>query len=283
MRIPDGLPDGRVVAVDGRGEVFVRHHRHADADARTVLLLHGWTASADTQFLYAYQRLAEVYSVVAVDHHGHGRGLRDDAPFDLERVADDVASVLRVLDVGPVVAVGYSMGGPVAMYLARRHPALVNGLVLQATALEFHTGRFERVRWRFVALMSPVARSWWFSRSVGIGLRLAARRNKEIREILPWLVAEIGRNDARTVASAGRALSRHDARPWASSVQVPAASVVTKKDRLVPARKQRALANALSARIFEIPSGHLGALSHPGEYRTATRRAVDDVVGRSQR
>ena len=280
MRVPDGLPDGRVVLVDGRGEVFVRQQRHPDARARTVLLLHGWTASADTQFVYAYQRLTEAYSVVAVDHHGHGRGLRSDEAFDLERVADDVASVLRTLDSEPVVAVGYSMGGPIAMYLTRRHPKLVSGLVLQATALDFCTGRFERVRWRFAPLMSPVTRSWWFSRSVGLGLRLAARRNKDIRSILPWLVAEIRRNDASTVTSAARALSRHDARPWASTLHVPAASVITKKDRLVPARKQRALANALSARIFEIPSGHLGAISHPGEYATATRKAVDDVAGR---
>lgn len=281
MTIPEALPPGRVICVPGRGEVFVRVQPHANAQAPTVLLLHGWTASCDTQFLYAYQQLAEAYTVVGVDHHGHGRGLRSEEPFDLERVADDAAAVLRALGLSGVIAVGYSMGGPIGMYLARRHPSLVRGLVLQATALEWLSGRLERARWRAVPLMSPVVRSWWFPRVVGRGLRWVARRNEHIDEVLPWLVSEIRRNDPLTVTSAGRALSRHDARPWASTLSVPAASVITKRDRLVRPRKQRALANAVSARIFDVAAGHLAALSHPVEFSTATRNAVDDVVRRS--
>ena len=73
---PPFLPDGRVVRLEGRGEGFVRQHVHPDPSAPTVLLLHGWTASADVQFLAAYERLAEVCSFVGVDHRGHGRGMR---------------------------------------------------------------------------------------------------------------------------------------------------------------------------------------------------------------
>ena len=59
-QIPDLLP-GRIVALPGRGEMFVRHHQHRDASRPTVLLLHGWTASCDTQFFTAYGALAEEY------------------------------------------------------------------------------------------------------------------------------------------------------------------------------------------------------------------------------
>ena len=38
-QIPDLLP-GRIVALPGRGEMFVRHHQHRDASRPTVLLLH---------------------------------------------------------------------------------------------------------------------------------------------------------------------------------------------------------------------------------------------------
>lgn len=278
MKVPHWLPPGRVVLVPERGEVFVRHHQHTNPTAPTVLLLHGWTASADTQFLYAYERLAEEYSIVGVDHHGHGRGRRGRDPFDLERVADDAASVVRALGIESVVAVGYSMGGPISMYLAHRHADLVRGIVLEATALEWQTGRFERFRWHFVPLMAPVTRAWWYARNVGRGLRVAARHNHAIREYLPWLSAEILRNDPMTVVSAGHALSKHDARPWAHELGVPAASVITTKDRLVPARKQRALAEAVGGMTFDLPSGHLGALSHPAEFARATRAAVDVVV-----
>ncbi len=48
------LPPGHTMVLEGRGEVFYRHHRHPDPAAPTVLLLHGWTASADLQFFTAY-------------------------------------------------------------------------------------------------------------------------------------------------------------------------------------------------------------------------------------
>jgi hypothetical protein len=54
------LPEGRLVRVEGRGELFARIHRHTDPDAPVVLLLHGWTASVDLQFVTAYEALAVV-------------------------------------------------------------------------------------------------------------------------------------------------------------------------------------------------------------------------------
>lgn len=278
---PDWLPPGVVVHIPGRGEVFVRHHRHPDPKAPVVLLLHGWTASADTQFLFAYQRLAERYSIVGVDHHGHGRGFRSQEPFDLSAVADDAAFVVRSLGITRVVSVGYSMGGAINMWLVRRHPDLVRGMVFQATALDWRSSRLERARWWFVPLLSPVTRAWWFARYVGRGLRLVVHHNHSIGVWMPWLTAEILRNDPRAVVSAGRALSRHDAAGWAGKVSVPSSSVITVHDRLVPPRKQRALAAALNCTVFEIPAGHLGALSHPEDFAKATVEAVADVLVRA--
>ena len=72
--------------------------------------------------------------MLAIDHRGHGRGLRSPAPFRLVDCADDAAALLRTLGAGPVIAVGYSMGGPIASLLARSHPDRSSGLVLCATA-----------------------------------------------------------------------------------------------------------------------------------------------------
>jgi pimeloyl-ACP methyl ester carboxylesterase len=95
MKLP-WVPPGRTAQLPGRGEIFYRHHERPDAPA-TLLLLHGWTASADLQFFTAYEELAEQYSFVAVDHRGHGRGIR--APFTLEDAADDAAALVRQLGV----------------------------------------------------------------------------------------------------------------------------------------------------------------------------------------
>ncbi len=131
------LPEARTLVVAGRGELFFRHHRHPDPNAPTVLLLHGWTASADLQFFAAYPALAERCSFIGIDHRGHGRGMRPSVPFTLEDCADDAAALVRALGVERVIPVGYSMGGPISLLLARAHPDLVQAIIVQATALTF--------------------------------------------------------------------------------------------------------------------------------------------------
>lgn len=277
LRLP-WLPPGRTVLVPGRGEVFVRWHQHTDPTRPTLLLLHGWTASADLQFFTAYQALAEHYSFVAVDHHGHGRGVRSPDTYELEDAADDAASVVRTLGVGPVITIGYSMGGPISLLLTRRHPELVSGIVVQATALEWRSTRFERVRWRTVRLLGPILRSWAYPRSLRYALIRLLGADHEMAVFVPWIESEARRGDTLTIVQAGRALSRYDARPWASSLGIPAGSLVTTRDRLVPPRKQRALAEALGAHVVEVDGDHLVTVEDPVRYREATVAIVEHVV-----
>src|SRR5437660_9016504 len=124
------------IVVPGRGPVGVRL---VGRSGPPVVLLHGWGATADINFGLLYPQLSHRWQVVAPDHRGHGGGIRSDEPFSLAACADDVAALLRHLDVGPATVLGYSMGGPISMLLARRHPALVSGLVLCATAPYFAT------------------------------------------------------------------------------------------------------------------------------------------------
>ena len=61
------LPEGRTFMLPGRGKVFARVHRHPDPSAPWLLLLHGWTASADLQFFTAFEAIAARWSFVAID------------------------------------------------------------------------------------------------------------------------------------------------------------------------------------------------------------------------
>lgn len=272
------LPTGEMVRVEGRGEFFIRHHRHADASAPVVLLLHGWTASSDLQFVAAYRALAQRFSVVGIDHRGHGRGLRSPDAFSLEDAADDAAAVLGALGIRRVVAVGYSMGGPIGLHLTRRHRALVAGLVVQATALEWRGTWRERLLWRVL----PVAGSWLRSRGYRRYLNRAVPQlvdlDNELRPYVPWLVSEMSRNDAFAMVDAGRALGAYDAREWAGSLDVPAGSLITTQDRLVKPAKQRALAAALGATVRELHGDHLAALANTADYARLTVELIDVVL-----
>lgn len=264
--------------VPGRGEYFIRRHVHPDPDAPTVLLLHGWTASADLQFMAAYRALGERFSFVGIDHRGHGRGFRTTQPFDLDDVADDAAAVVRELGIESVIAVGYSMGGPVSLHLTRRHPELVVGLVVQATALEWRAKLSERMLWRLLPLMGAALRSWtqpWLLRR---GASFVIPDDSPFAPYRPWMIAETMRGEPRVMVEAGRALSRYDARPWAGSLGVPAAMLVSTRDRLVAPRKQRELAAALRARVVEVPMEHLGAVELPDQFASATVELVSSVA-----
>jgi 3-oxoadipate enol-lactonase len=275
--VPPALLPGQVMNLPGRGEVFVRDSGGTLAGP-AVLLLHGWTASADLNFFPAYGSLAEAYRVIAPDQRGHGRGMRSVEPFSLEDCADDAAALLEELGVSRVVVVGYSMGGPVGMLLARRHPERVAALVMQATALEWrHTAR-ERAVWRLLPVLD-------LSLRLGVGSSVAERviheavaQAPELDSYRPWLAAEFQRATARDLVAAGRALSHYDARPWAAQLGVPAAVLVTTRDRLVRRAKQRKLARALRADVLEVDADHDLPLVKGAEYARLTRLAVDRVT-----
>ena len=275
------LPEGRTLVAPGRGELFYRFHRHPDPAAPIVLLLHGWTASGDLQFFTAYEALAEGCSFVTFDFRGHGRGLRLDCHFELEDVADDAAALVEALGVGPVIAVGYSMGGPVAMLMARRHPHLVRALVVQATALEWCSSFLDRVRWKTARIIGPLLRSFAYQRWLTHGIRRILGAGHSLQRHVPWLSGEMRRNDAVSIVQAGQALSRYDARKWVAELRVPAAALITTRDHLVRPRKQYALAAALHADVRELDADHLSAWERPVEFAALTVELVELVAAKS--
>ena len=277
IEVPALLP-GRFVTIAGRGEFFVRYAPHADPTAPVVLLLHGWTASSDLNFFTAYAELHQRATVIGIDHRGHGRGLRPDEPFSLEDCADDAAAVARELGAERVIAVGYSMGGPIAMLLARRHPELVAGLVLQATAMEWRATRRERTRWQISRMFGPITRRFVRPRLVRLVFARRFPRRHVLRPHLGWMLAEWRRNDPWHMAQAARALSRFDARPWLASLGVPTVVVLTTRDQLVPPRKQRQLAETASAAVIPLDGDHFVNVLQPAEFSAATTRAVRQVL-----
>jgi 3-oxoadipate enol-lactonase len=276
---PPDLPPARILWVPGRGEVFLREKAGPDG-ARPVLLLHGWTASADTTWFAAYDTVGSEHPVVAIDHRGHGRGIRAEEPFSLEACADDAAGLLDLLGTGPVVVGGYSLGGAVAMLLCQRRPDLVAGMVLAGTALEWRTTRRERVLWRSLGGLELALRLGTGDGFVQRYLHYAVGHSPEVAELRAWVGGELKRGYPRDIAAAGRALSRFDARRFVDAVSVPCASVVTNRDRLVRPREQRGLADALRAPIFEIDADHDAPLVRPKEFGAAVADAVANVAGR---
>ena len=277
--VPPPLPSGALVVVPNRGEMFVRLSE-GPKDAIPVLLLHGWTVSADLNWFRVYQALGQHHPVVAVDHRGHGRGIRDERKFTLEDCADDAAALLDVLGMEQVIAVGYSMGGPISLLMAQRHPAKVGGLVCQATALEWRGSRWERLVWRVMSVFEFTSRAVSNRSLLRRAMRQAIDDSPDLEPFRAWLLGEFRRGNPSDIADAGRALADYDARPFASTIGKPAAVVITTRDRAVRRKKQEALATALGAQRFEIAADHDVCLVRPHEFAKVTLDAVGSVAAR---
>ena len=122
---------------------------NGSADEPTILLLHGWTTSTDLNWCRTYEPLARwrdgQIRIVTWDHRAHGaRGLRTGTTALIDDLADDTAAIAGALGIERAIVVGYSMGGAVAQATWRRHPDLVAGLVLGATAARFGVGGRQR-------------------------------------------------------------------------------------------------------------------------------------------
>ena len=276
---PIPLPPGRYVDLPGRGRTFVRTQAGLPG-APTVVLLHGWTATADLNWFACYGPLSRRYSVVAIDHRGHGRGLRSRRPFRLEDCADDVAGVAGVLGLERLVAVGYSMGGPIAQLLWRRHRRLVSGLVLCATSRNFGRSPREQAFYSTLATLSGAAR---FAPEP-VRRRLMAdlfRLRTDDSPLGRWVVEELRRNDPGALLQAGAALGGFDSSGWVGEVDVPAAVVVTANDSVVsPARQLRLAESIPGATVHRVAGDHGAAVRRPDLFVPALLTACDDVARR---
>jgi 3-oxoadipate enol-lactonase len=246
-------------------------------EAPVVLLLHGWTVSAALNFFPVFDALGRRFDVVALDHRGHGRGIRAPEPFSLEACADDAAAALDVLGIDRVVAVGYSMGGPVAQLLWRRHPDRVAGLVLCATAARFSHNRGEQVYFGGFRALAGAARRAPDATRRAVARRIIARRVDD-----PWVAGELHAHDPLALVEAGAAIGAFDATAWLGSLDVPAAVVAHELDVVVPAARQLALGRLVpDAELHRVVGGHDAIASEATTYAEVLPRACASVAARA--
>jgi len=106
--------DDTVFSSDG-----VRIHFRSGGRGDTALVfVHGWLGNA-SWWSETMERFAQDYRVVALDLAGHGSSGRNRTDWTVERFADDVASVVRALDLDHVVLLGHSMSGAITVQAAR--------------------------------------------------------------------------------------------------------------------------------------------------------------------
>jgi pimeloyl-ACP methyl ester carboxylesterase len=246
--------------VPGHGKAVVVEHAGPEG-APVLMLLHGLGATAALNWGRCFGPLSQHFRVLSLDHRGHGRGLRT-RRFRLEQCADDAVAAAAAIGVKRFIAVGYSMGGPIAALTWRRHPEAVSGLVFCATARHFArrgVARFARATLPIAAAAVRMAPS--LAHQEATHRMLQSIEHPDLRE---YVRDELLGHDPATVIQAAQAVSAFSAHDWIGEVSVPTSVVVTTLDDLVPASRQQKLAASIpGAQAFEVAAGHDACVTSP--------------------
>ena len=281
LQLPEQAPapQTRLVQLPGRGVTRVWECA-GPPGAPTLMLIHGVTVTAELNWAKVLAPLSRQFRVVAMDLRGHGDGIPAGWRFRLEDCADDVAALAQVLGLRSFIVVGYSMGGMIAQLVWRRHPAMVSGLVLCATARNVLGSPAEKLA--ALALPSTAAAIRWNPLLQPVSAEFLGRTllgPVDDPATARWTRAQLRRTSLGTALAAIQAVCEFTSHSWIGQVDVPTAVLVTTEDHIVPAGRQRKLALAIpGASIHELAADHAVCITAPQAFAQVLLQACWSVA-----
>jgi len=245
---------------------------------RAVVLLHGFPLRAE---MWAPQlaTLSPLARIVAPDLAGFGRS--DVAPEPLRHTMADyvaqVAGLLRALGLQRVVLGGLSMGGYVAFSFLRRHPELVEALVLADTRAAADA---KEVADRRSAQQDQIVAEGTTALRESFLEGLLGRTTSEGRPALVRRVRGLTDHPPDAFLAALQAMkSRPDCSADLPGIEVPTLVLVGEEDRLSPPAEVRAWQEAIpGSRLAVLPrAGHLSNLEAPDDFNAAVAAFLADL------
>jgi 3-oxoadipate enol-lactonase len=207
-----------------------------------------------------------------VDLRGFGRSGKADAPMAIGLLAEDLISLVSDLQLAPVVVVGHSMGGYVALKALSLKPSHFSGLVLlnsraEADGPESRMARMETAR--------EVRANGGEGFRRGFLDKLLSDASTKSR---PNLSTELSEMMTETpdyiIARALEAMAeRDDFLPFLPHIAVPTLVVAGGEDKVIPLASARELARGIGgARLAIIPrAGHMANMENSQAFDSELR------------
>ena len=97
---------------------------------KPLVLIHGGGSTIETTFGRIIPLLAKHRQIIAVELQAHGHTNDRDTNLTFEQDGDDVATLLKNIEISKADFLGFSNGGQTTIEIALRHPGLVNKIIL---------------------------------------------------------------------------------------------------------------------------------------------------------
>jgi pimeloyl-ACP methyl ester carboxylesterase len=108
----------------------LRMYYEIHGEGKPIVLIHGGGSTIGTSFGRIIPELAKHRQVIAVELQAHGHTSDRNTPESFEQDADDVAALVKFLNIEKADFFGFSNGGNTTMQIAIRHPELVRKIIL---------------------------------------------------------------------------------------------------------------------------------------------------------
>jgi pimeloyl-ACP methyl ester carboxylesterase len=194
-----------------------------------VVLLHGYLESLEVWDSFA-KLLGKNFHTVTLDLLGHGLSGTHHEVNSMELMADVVHGACLQLSVKHAVVVGHSMGGYVALALAKKYPDLVQGLCLLHSTPNPDSEEKKQMREREIALIKEGKKDLLIAQS--IPMMFAADSVTRFYEPVADLEANAEIADDEGIIACLRGMkSREDMNDFLKTFSKPLIFVFGKKDR----------------------------------------------------
>lgn len=214
---------------------------------------------------------ARDHRVVAFDNRGVGQSATPPGPYSIEQMADDAHDVARKLGLGPVTAVGSSMGGAICQQWALRHPDDIAQLVITNSWAErdvFTTALFDH--WM---AMAERGQAQHIVESLLLFCFCPDYLTRKPETVKTFLETPAPRLDGFLAAAA--ACRGHQTLDRAHEIRHPALVIAGEFDILTRPELSKRLAQRMKqARYASLPTGHMVFWEMPDEFNKLVREFV---------
>lgn len=210
----------------------------------TLLLLHGALGSR-TQLEPLKEILMAEFDVRTLNFTGHGGEIFGTSPFSIDLFTNDLLNYINAHNLAEIDIFGYSMGGYVALNLAKLYPKRVGRIFTLATKFAWSAETAAKE----VKMLNPIA--------IENKVPAFAKALEERHTPQDWKVHLAKTAELMLNLGNGAALSAREF----STIQHPVVITVGSKDRMVGQKESETIANAIPNARFELLEG----VPHPIE------------------
>jgi aminoacrylate hydrolase len=202
--------------------ISLYYELHGNPSNAPVLLLTG-LGGVGKSWGSQIQRFAESHYVIVPDHRGTGQTTHAPDGYTTQQLADDMASLVEQLALGPVHVVGSSTGGAIAQYMALDHPRTMRSLTMSSSFahLDSYAQREFAVRRKIAAEWDP--QSQYAAYALFLFSPRFTREHPE--KVTAWIerasAHPAGQEDREIALKRIDMVVAHDTRPYLADIRQP--------------------------------------------------------------